>query len=188
MKRIREKIVITLGHIFSFAKSKIEGWILAYNKTKFNSIGKNTAISYKCHFTYATISIGDFSYIGPYCIFQSVHGEIEIGNHVMFGPGVHIHGGNHVTNKIGFFMNTVTKEAGSDGKVIIEDDVWVGANAIILKGVTIGEGAVVAAGSIVIKNVQPYSIVAGSPAKIIKMRFTENEINEHKKLLNGSKK
>jgi acetyltransferase-like isoleucine patch superfamily enzyme len=54
--------------------------------------------------------------------------------------------------------------------IIIEDDVWIGACAIILKGVTIGEGAIVAAGSVVTKNVEPYSLVGGNPAKLIKYR------------------
>lgn len=80
-------------------------------------------------------------------------------------------------------MDEVVKEKGSDGIVSIEDDVWVGANAILLKGVTIGEGAVVAAGSIVSKDVPPYSVVAGIPATVKKMRFTAEEIELHRQNL-----
>ena len=71
----------------------------------------------------------------------------------------------------------------NDADVIIEDGVWCGCNAVILKGVHIGKGGVVAAGSIVTKDVPPYAIVAGNPARVIKYRFTEDEIAEHEKLL-----
>ena len=70
-----------------------------------------------------------------------------------------------------------------DEDVIFEGDNWIGANSTILKGVTIGKGAVVAAGSVVSKDVMPYSIVGGVPARIIKMRFNENEMQKHEQLL-----
>ena len=66
----------------------------------------------------------------------------------------------------------------SKGNVIIEEDVWIGSNAVILSGVRIGRGGVVAAGSIVTKNVPRYSIVAGNPAKVIKYRFDEETIRK----------
>jgi acetyltransferase-like isoleucine patch superfamily enzyme len=183
MNNFKKTVYKQLGYYLDLKHEWIHAIITGYKKTKFKHLGENTTICPGSIFTYPTISIGHSTYVGPRCIFQSVHGEIEIGNHIMFGPGVHIHGGNHITNKVGVYMNTVSKEFGSDGKVIIEDDVWIGANAIILKGVTVGEGAVVAAGSIVTKDVLPYSIVAGSPAKVTKMRFTDDQIKEHKKLL-----
>lgn len=72
----------------------------------------------------------------------------------------------------------------NDKDVIIEDGVWVGCNVTILKGVHIGKGSVIAAGSIVTKDVPPYSIVGGNPAKVIKFRFTEEQIKEHERILN----
>mgnify|MGYP001020427694 FL=1 len=71
----------------------------------------------------------------------------------------------------------------NDKDVIIEDDVWVGCNVTILKGVIIGKGTVVAAGSVVTKSCPPYSIIGGNPAKLIKMRFTEEEIKEHDRIM-----
>lgn len=65
-------------------------------------------------------------------------------------------------------------EAHSKGPVIIDDDVWIGFGATILSGVTIGKGAIVAAASVVIHDVEPYSIVAGNPARPIKYRFSES--------------
>jgi acetyltransferase-like isoleucine patch superfamily enzyme len=66
----------------------------------------------------------------------------------------------------------------SKGDIIIEDDVWIGVNAVILGDVKIGRGAVVGAGSIVTKNIPPYAIVAGNPAKVIKQRFTPEQIEK----------
>lgn len=74
-----------------------------------------------------------------------------------------------------------------DAPVVIEDDVWCGANVTILKGVTIGRGSVVAAGAVVTKSFPPYSIIGGVPAKLIKMRFSPEEIVQHEALLNNLK-
>lgn len=69
-------------------------------------------------------------------------------------------------------------EAESKGNIIVNDDVWIGYDSLILSGVTIGQGAIVAAGSVVTKNVPPYAIVGGNPAKVIKYRFNTDLIDE----------
>lgn len=63
------------------------------------------------------------------------------------------------------------------GDIIIGNDVWIGAKATIMSGITIGDGAIVAAGSVVVKDVEPYSMVGGNPAKHLKFRFTEDQID-----------
>jgi acetyltransferase-like isoleucine patch superfamily enzyme len=110
--------------------------------------------------------IGDHSNIGPYS-YIGCSGKITIGNHVMMGPRVSIYAENHVFEHPTILM----KDQGVEIKeVIIEDDCWIASNSIILAGVTIGKGSVVAAGSVVTENVAPYSVVAGVPAKWIKSR------------------
>lgn len=94
-------------------------------------------------------------------------GEMIIGNDVMIGPNVVLRASNHVFNRTDIPMRD---QGHSFGKIIIEDDVWIGANAVILPNVTIGKGAIIAAGAVVTKDVPPYSIVAGVPAKTIKSR------------------
>lgn len=97
----------------------------------------------------------------------TTNGEVSIGNRVLVGYRVQILSQNH---NIPINRDRIFGAGHTKAKVTICDDVWIGANSIILPGVTIGEGAIVAAGSIVTKDVPPFSIVGGVPAKIIKNR------------------
>jgi acetyltransferase-like isoleucine patch superfamily enzyme len=112
------------------------------------------------------LKIGDHSNIGPYS-YIGCSGYIEIGSNVMISPRVSIYAENHVFDK----PDMGIKEQGVHRQfVIIEDDCWIAANSIILAGVTVGRGSIVAAGSVVTRDVPPYSIVAGVPAVVIKQR------------------
>jgi acetyltransferase-like isoleucine patch superfamily enzyme len=107
-------------------------------------------------------------------------GTLSIGNFVSIGPGVKfIPGGGHPlsfvsTFPFGAFETPAENEDLSKGPIVVNDDVWIGAGATILSNVTIGQGAVVAAGAVVTKSVEPYAVVGGSPAKILKYRFPED--------------
>lgn len=161
--------------------SNIYGWLVftirklnthavrKYQISKFKHIGRGVKLCEGGAFTYRTITIGDDVFIGRNCVFQSEKGQIVIGNHVMFGPGVNIHGGNHDFS-LGDTPMKSRRDNTDDGVVTIEDDTWIAANAIILPRVTIGRGAVVGAGAVVTHDVPPYSIVAGVPAKVIGQR------------------
>lgn len=108
--------------------------------------------------------------------------DIIISNNVLIGPRCgFINRGEHIYDKVG----ATIYEAGRSRSetIFIEEDVWIGYGSTILGGVTIGEGSVVAAGSLVIEDVKPFSIVAGNPAKVIKMRFNDQQLALHKKLL-----
>ena len=112
------------------------------------------------------LTMGDNSNIGPYN-YIGCSGKITIGNNVMLAPRVSIYAENHVFEH----PEILIRDQGVEKKeVIIEDDCWIAANSILLAGVTIGKGSVVAAGSVVTENVPPYSVVAGVPAKWIKSR------------------
>jgi len=109
------------------------------------------------------IHVGSYCQLNPFTVIYG--GEVYIGNNVMIAPHCMIASGIHDYKQ----MEQPMRFAGwfSKGPIFINDDVWVGANCTITDGVTIGEGAVVAANSCVTKNVDPYSIVAGVPAKVI---------------------
>ena len=78
------------------------------------------------------------------------------------------------------------KRPGDDLGITIEDDVWVGSRAVILDGVTVGRGSIVAAGSIVTKSVPPYAVVAGCPARVIRLRWSVETIVRHEEMLYSS--
>jgi acetyltransferase-like isoleucine patch superfamily enzyme len=114
----------------------------------------------------AGLKVGDHSNIGPFA-YIGCSGFISIGNNVMISPRVSIYAENHVFED----ANIPMKEQGvTQAPVIIEDDCWIASNSIILAGVTIGKGSVIAAGSVVTKDIPPYSVAAGVPAKVIKQR------------------
>ena len=158
--------------------------IRKYQVSILKAKGANIYIADDCILSENAVTLGDDVYIGPRCILQSAYGEIIIGNHVMFGPGVNIHCGNHKFSEKGRYMKEAhEKYPGEDGVITIEDDCWIGANAVILSNVTIGRGTVVGSGAIVTHDIPPYSIYTGVPEKKIRKRFLDDEIIEHEKLL-----
>lgn len=158
-------------------------------RKSFGSYDRCVRIPAGCSFSGCeNVFVGHHVYFGVDTRVLSTKAKLTIGNYVMFGPGVTIVTGDHRTDVLGKYMCTITdadKRPEDDQDVVIEDDVWIGANATILKGVTIGRGSVIAAGSVVNKSCPPYSIVGGVPAKVIKARFTEEEILQHERLLYG---
>ena len=139
-------------------------------------------------FSFSTIYIGNNVFIGKGANFSATDSAIHIRDYVMFGPNVTITGGDHNISVIGKYMYDVKEKLPeNDLPIIVEDDVWVGTGAIILKGVTIGRGSIVAAGALVTKDVPKYSIVGGVPARVIKMRFSKEDIAEHERVLNSMK-
>lgn len=128
------------------------------------NVGKNVNIEQHVVFG-EEFEIGDNSTVG----FRSdIYGPVKIGKDVMIGPEVAIYTHNHKHDEIDIPM---IKQGYTENKpVYIEDDVWIGRRVLIMPGVCIGTGSIVAAGAVVTKNVEPYSIVGGNPAKIIKYR------------------
>lgn len=132
------------------------------------------------------LTIGDDTSIPKGSTFYCTIAPLTIGKKVVFGPNPTIITGDHRIDIVGRFMTDITnadKSPEQDQPVVIEDDVWCGANVTILKGVTIGRGSVVAAGAVVTKSCPPYSIIGGVPAKILKNRFTPEQIVRHEEAL-----
>jgi acetyltransferase-like isoleucine patch superfamily enzyme len=147
-----------------------------------SNLGQNISIGKGCYLY--NVTIGDYTYLAK----DVVGMNTKIGKFCSIAQGVCISLGMHPTRKfvstspvffskykqcgVSFSKDSYFREMGS---TLIGNDVWIGVNAIIMDDITIGDGAIVAAGAIVTKNVPPYSIVAGNPAKVIRYRFN-NEI------------
>lgn len=132
------------------------------------------------------ISVGKGTYGDLFVLGRSdtEGGKLIIGNYCSIASKVtFIISSDHPTQHVSTFpfrvkMMGEENEAISKGDIVLDDDVWVGANATILSGVHIGQGAVVAAGAVVSKDVPPYAIVGGVPAKVIKYRFSQEVIDK----------
>lgn len=142
---------------------------------------------------YMSGSIGAFSYVRQSRLSSGVR---KIGRYTSIAQGVVAGDGNHPTDWLStnpfqygdsaifrFWskrkdFDFIRPSASGNGVVEIGNDVWIGGNAVILRGVTIGDGAIVGAGAVVTKDVPPYAIVGGVPAKIIRFRFDEEIIQE----------
>ncbi len=111
------------------------------------------------------IEIGDYSSIGANC---KLHPKVKIGKYVMMGPEVYFVGNNHIITDTNIPMCFQGKT--ENMYTIVEDNCWIGARVMIMPGRRIGKGSVIAAGSIVTRDVEPYSIVGGNPARLIKSR------------------
>lgn len=159
--------------------------VLMYSyRPLFKRHGRNFVFDPFGHYSFETIEVGNDVFIGPRAILSATKSGIIFGNKIMLGPNVTIMGGDHNTSQVGRYMYDVDEKLPeNDLPVTIEDDVWVGTGAIILKGVTIGRGSIVAAGALVTKDIPAYSIVGGIPARVIKMRFDEKQIIEHERIL-----
>lgn len=161
--------------------------LMLLSRPRFASCGTNVLFNPFDNFHHGRIHIGDDVFIGSGAVMHASESAIFIGNKVMLGPGVTILGGDHNTTQIGQRMFDVKEKLPeNDQPVTLEDDVWIGARAILLKGVTIGTGSIVAAGSVVTSNVPPYSIAGGIPARVLKPRFSPQDLARHLALLAGS--
>lgn len=131
------------------------------------------------------VSIGRGTFInGPANIYGADDAPITIGSFCSIADFVFIISSNHnlkspstYQTSSGIYSEIFKHNTGVSKPINIGNDVWIGAHAIILGGVNIGDGAVIAAGAVITKDVQPYAVVAGVPAKVIKYRFDDNTIN-----------
>lgn len=187
------KAVIKIGGLVQ--KSYRHLVLLPYVKEQIKSVGEKVYFPLKFSISNPeNMRVGnDVSFGENFCVLNAL-ADVRIGDHVMFGPGVTIVTGNHRIDIVGKYMTQVTNadkivnidgitQNPYDAPVTFEGDNWIGANVTILKGVTMGKGSVAAAGAVVTKNIPPYEIWGGGPARCIGKRFTEEQIAVHEKML-----
>jgi acetyltransferase-like isoleucine patch superfamily enzyme len=120
------------------------------------------------------IRLGKHSHINQYCcVWASANSKIVLGDNLLMGPGAKIFSSNH-GSEIGMPMNV---QPAVEKDIIIGNDVWIGANSVIVAGVTIGDGAIIAAGSVVTRDVPAWTIVGGVPVKHLKHRIPARNLS-----------
>ncbi|HUS84105.1 MAG TPA: acyltransferase [Anaerolineales bacterium] len=177
-------ILRTIWTLYTFAARILRQLLVWVQRPQFASHGSKFSFDPWGFYTFGTISVGDDVDLGHRPVLMAARSEIRIGNKVIFGPNVTIIGGRHNTSVVGQFMRDVTQKRPTDDLgVTIENDVWVASRAIILRGVTVGRGAVIGAGAVVTRNVPPYALVAGVPARVVNFRWDVDTILEHERAL-----
>ena len=165
---------------FGGIKSRFSSYKFKRNWRKNNGHNQTSAGNI---FNDKLVSVGKYTYGQLNVLTFDDKTKLSIGNFCSIGPNVWFipsadHSLNHIStypykvNVLGEALEGVAK-----GDIIVEDDVWIGLGATILSGVRIGQGAVIAAGAVVSKDVPPYAIVAGTPAKTLKNRVSDDVIS-----------
>ncbi len=176
-------IKVIIGRLVLFMRRAANSCQSAYQLSKIAKKGTNCSISGPGYFTYSHIELGDNVYIGKDCVLMAAESRIIIKDNVLFGPHIFLIGGDHRFDIVGQPIRTILKKRPQDdADIIIDEECWIGANSIILKGVHIGRGCVIGAGSIVTRNVPPYTIYTN---KGTRPRFTPEQIAEHERVLYG---
>lgn len=135
---------------------------------RFRSVGRDCRLD-KSLFVYpGRVSLGNRVYVGRYCYLD---GDITIGDFTMLASSVAVVGGDHAFDRRDVLMIDSGREHWKPTR--IGRDCWIGHGAILLNGITIGDGSIVAAGSVVLADVPPLTIVAGNPARVVRSRFRD---------------
>jgi acetyltransferase-like isoleucine patch superfamily enzyme len=184
MSNIIFRVIVKSENILEYVKDKFYGYFI---KRAMGKCGKNVIIKPSTSIFYG---VENFYFsnnvrISRYAVIYSTVANVYIGEKVGIAPYLKIITGNHRFDKVGHFVfdGDYEKRPEDDKDVIIEGDSWFGINVTILAGVTIGRGTIIAAGAVVNRSSPPYSIIGGNPARVLKFRFTIDEIVEHEKKL-----
>lgn len=172
MKKLLKRILVRL-----YTKLQL---VFVY---RFAKVGRRARLDRNLFVLPGIVSLGDDVYIGRYSYLAV---PARIGNFVMLASSVALVGDDHEMNRPTVPMKLAGRPIPKP--IEIGDDVWIGHGCIVRSGVKIGEGAVIGAGSIVTKDIPPYAVAVGSPAVVIRQRFTPDERSRHEQMLENYRK
>ena len=155
-------------------------------RNRFGYMADNVIVTPPYNFGNKTnIFIYDNVGIGPNSFISATNAKLIVKGNCAIAENFTVHTGNHaqVIGKFITDINEQNKPKGYDKDVIIEKDVWIGCNVTLLAGIIVGRGSVIAAGAVVNKDLPPYSVAGGVPARFIKFKWTIDEILEHENIL-----
>lgn len=180
LKKLVHRLLIAKGE----AKPRL--WVRLFVNRWFHQYGRGSKVRRYTRMDvlpFNTFRLGNHSTIENFCTINNGVGDVTIGNRTLVGMGNVVIGPVRIGNDVILAQNIVMSGLNHEYKnihqpihaqpitvapIVIEDECWIGANAVITAGVTIGKHSVVAAGAVVTKSIPPYSVVAGNPAKVIK--------------------
>jgi len=162
---------------------KLTGTIVQRNFLSLTA-GESVNLSPNLAINAGHVMIGDYSYIGSGRISSLSNTQITIGKFTSIASGINIIGALHKHHISTYGLSKLLKDTDrrglvhgiSRGDIIIGNDVWIGTNAIVLSGIKISDGAIIGAGAVVTKNIPPYAVAVGVPAKVMKNRFSDEDI------------
>ena len=151
-----------------------------YNLKMIGRIGRDCIIASGSNLKVENLYLDDFVILQDRINFISNKGKLYVGRFSVISSGCFIIPGKHnLTVGMPFFVNAKYNLGDEELDIVIKEDCWIGAGSILLPGITIGRGAIVGAGSVVTKDVPPYAVVAGAPARIIAIRMSVPDILTH---------
>ena len=155
-----------------------------YKSSDFAGFGKNTIVNPHSKLVPQNMFLGDNVIIQSGVNFISYKGRLNVGKYSVISSGCIIVPSRHMPIVgVPFYYSTKYHIGDEDTTINIEEDCWIGAGCILLPGITIGRGSIVGAGSVVTKDIPPYSISAGCPARIVSIKFSLEDIIAHERLL-----
>jgi acetyltransferase-like isoleucine patch superfamily enzyme len=174
---------LTHRHPFELAAAARRASLRTLQRHRFGAIGRGTTYDP----TTSTIShpenffLGRNIFIGGHAVMSAVDVPVVIGDDTIIGPGLCLISGNHRYDLPGVAFRAI--ERGDNAPITIGRNVWIGARVIVLRGVTIGDAAVIGAGSVVTRDVEPFAVAVGSPARRIRWRFEGADRERHQSFI-----
>lgn len=156
------------------------------SKNKYGGMGKQVILTPPISIGNPhNVFLGDHIGIGSNAFISAINAKFVVKGNCAIAENLTVHTGNHV-RLVGKFITDINennKPKGYDSDIIVEKDVWIGCNVTLLSGVTIGRGSTIAAGAVVCKDIPPYCIAGGCPARVIKFYWSIEQILEHESKL-----